>query len=60
MRQVLDMINEGIRQSMSRVQDTAPIQPILPVAEPTEKQETGSADSENYEIAEAFLKEMGL
>ncbi|MBR4331466.1 MAG: hypothetical protein IKP72_02180 [Clostridia bacterium] len=60
LRQVLDTVSEGIRQSMSRVQDTALIQPILPVAEPTEKQETSSADSENYEMAEAFLKEMGM
>ena len=60
LRQVLDTISEGIRQGMSRIQVTSPIQPVLPVAEPTAKEETIGADSENYEIAEAFLKEMGL
>ena len=60
LRQVLDTVSEGIRQGMSRIQVTSPIQPILPVTEPTEKQETSSADSENYEMAEAFLKEMGM
>ena len=60
LRQVLDTISEGIRQGMSRIQVTSPIQPVLPVAELTVKEETGGVDRENYEIAEAFLKEMGL
>ena len=62
LRQVLDTINEGIRQSMSRFQAVtiAPTLTVQPVAEPTAKEESGGADSENYEIAEAFLKEMGL
>ena len=62
LRQVLDTISEGIRQSMSRVQDgtIAPTLPLQAVAEPTAKEESGGADSENYEMAEAFLKEMGL
>ena len=62
LRQVLDTINEGIRQSMSRFQTVtiAPTLTVQPVAEPTAKEESGGADSENYEIAEAFLKEMGL
>ena len=60
LRQVLDTISEGTRQSMNQIQHTTPNQPILPVAKPTAKEETSSADSENYEIAEVFLKEMGL
>ena len=62
LRQVLDTINEGIRHSMSRFQAVtiAPTLTVQPVAEPTAKEESGGADSENYEIAEAFLKEMGL
>ena len=62
LQQVLDTINEGIRQSMSRFQAVtiAPTLTVQPVAEPTAKEESGGADSENYEIAEAFLKEMGL
>ena len=60
LRQVLDTINEGIRQSMSQVQDTTTTQPNEIVAKPSMKEETGGVDSENYEIAEAFLREMGL
>ena len=60
LRQVLDTISEGIRQSKTWVQDTAPNQLVLPVREQTSKEETNGVDSWNYEIAEAFLKEMGL
>ena len=60
LRQVLDTISEGIRQSMSQVHVTTTTQPNEIVAKPTAKEETSSADRENYEIAEAFLKEMGL
>ena len=60
LRQVLDTINEGIRQSMSQVQVKTTTQPNEIVAKPAVKEETGGVDSENYEIAEAFLKEMGL
>ena len=62
LRRVLDTISEGIRESMSNVQTmtTAPTLPVQPVAELTAKQETSGEESENYEIAEAFLKEMGL
>ena len=60
LRQVLDTISEGIRQNMSQIQTMAPTLPVQPVAEPTAKEETVSVDSSNYEIAEAFLKEMGL
>ena len=58
LRQVLDTISEGVRQSMSQVQVTT--QPNEIVAKPTVKEETSGVDRENYEIAEAFLKEMGL
>ena len=62
LQQVLDTINEGIRHNMSRFQvvTIAPTLPVQAVAEPTAEEESGSADSENYEMAEAFLKEMGL
>ena len=62
LRQVLDTISEGIRHNMSRFQAgiIAPTLPVQAVAEPTAKEETVSVDSSNYEIAEAFLKEMGL
>ena len=60
LRQVLDTISEGIRHSMSRVQAMSPTLPVQPAAEPTAKEETSGVESENYEIAEAFLKEIGL
>ena len=62
LRQVLDTISEGIRHNISRFQagTIAPTLPVQAVAEPTAKEETVSVDSSNYEIAEAFLKEMGL
>ena len=62
LRQVLYTINEGIRQSMSRFQAVtiASTLPVQPTAEPIAKEETSGVDSGNYEIAEAFLKEMGL
>ena len=62
LRQVLDTISEGIRHNMSRFQAgiIAPTLPVQSVAEPTAKEGTSSVNSSNYEIAEAFLKEMGL
>ena len=60
LRQGLDTISEGVRQSMSQVQVTTTTQPYEIVAKPTVKEETSGVDRENYEIAEAFLKEMGL
>ena len=60
LRQVPDTISEGVRQSMSQVQVTTTTQPNEIVAKPTVKEETSGVDGENYEIAEAFLKEMGL
>ena len=61
LRQVLDTISEGILQNMSQIQTMAPMTlPVQPVAELTVMEETSGVDGENYEIAEAFLKEMGL
>ena len=61
LRQELDTISEGIRQSMSQIQTMVPMTlPVQPTAEPIAKEETSGVDSGNYEIAEAFLKEMGL
>ena len=60
LRQVLDTISEGIRQSMSQIRTMAPSLPVQSVAELTAKEGTVRVDSSNYEIAEAFLKEMGL
>ena len=61
LRQVLDTISEGILKNMSQIQTMAPMTlPVQPVAELTVMEETGGVDSSNYEIAEAFLKEMGL
>ncbi len=56
LRQVLDTIKDGISQSMSNLQVTAPTQPIQPDPQP----ENTGMDGENFEIAEAFLKDMGL
>ena len=61
LRQELDTISEGIRQSMSQIQTMVPMTlPVQPTAEPIAKEETSGVDSGNYEIAEAFLKEMDL
>ena len=60
LRQVLDIISEGIRQSMSQVQPTTKTQPDKIMTEQIAKEETSGIESENYEIAEAFWKEMGL
>ena len=60
LRQVLDTISEGIRQSMRQIRTMTPSLPVQSVAEPTAKEGTSSVNSSNYEIAEAFLKEMGL
>ena len=56
LRQVLDTIKDGISQSMSNLQVTAPTQPIQPGPQP----ENTGMGGENFEIAEAFLKDMGL
>ena len=56
LRQVLDTIREGIDQGMSNLQVIAPAQPVQPDPQP----ENNSTDGEDFEIAEAFLKDMGL
>ena len=56
LRQVLDTIRDGIDQGMSNLQVTAPAQPVQPDPQP----ENTGMDGEDFEIAEAFLKDMGL
>lgn len=56
LRKVLDTIREGIDQGMSNLQITAPAQPVQPDPQP----ENNGMDGEDFEIAEAFLKDMGL
>ncbi len=53
---VLDTVKEGIRQGMSCIQLTAPSPPAQTKAMPDDS----GTDQENYEIAEAFLKDLGL
>ena len=56
LRQVLDTIRDGMSQGMSNLQITAPAQPVQPDPQP----ENTGMDGEDFEIAEAFLKDMGL
>ena len=56
LRQVLDTIRDGIGQGMSNLQITAPAQPVQPDPQP----ENNGMDGEDFEIAEAFMKDMGL
>ena len=56
LRQVLDTIKDGINESMSTIQLTVPAPPVQPEAKPDDN----GTDQENFEIAEAFLKDMGL
>ena len=56
LRQVLDTIRDGIGQGMSNLQVTAMTQPVQPDPQP----ENTGMDGEHFEIAEAFLKDMGL
>ena len=56
LRQVLDTIRDGIGQGMSNLQITAPARPVQPDPQP----ENNGMDGEDFEIAEAFLKDMGL
>ena len=53
---VIDTVREGVRQGMSSIQLTAPAPPIQTEA----KSDDNDANQENYEIAEAFLKDLGL
>ena len=54
--QVLDTVKDGIRQGMSGIQLTAPSPPVQTKAKP----DANDANQENYEIAESFLKDLGL
>ena len=54
--QVLDTVKDGIRQGMSGIQLTAPSPPVQTEAKP----DANDANQENYEIAESFLKDLGL
>ena len=56
LRQVLDTIRDGIGQGMSNLQITAPAYPVQPDPQP----ENTGMDGEDFEIAEAFLKDMGI
>ena len=53
---LLDTVKDGIRQGMSGIQLTAPAPPAQTEAKP----DAYDANQENYEIAEAFLKDLGL
>lgn len=53
---VLDTIKDGISQSMSNFQLSAPAPPVQTEAQ----QDDNDADQANYDIAEGFLKELGL
>ena len=54
--QVLDTVREGVCQGMSGIQLTAPAPPVQTEAKPN----ANDANQENYEIAESFLKDLGL
>ena len=56
LRQVLDTIRDGMSQGLSNIQVTATAQPVQPDPQP----ENTGMDGEDFEIAEAFLKDMGL
>lgn len=56
LRQVLDTVREGICQGISNLQRITPAQPVQPDPRP----ENTGIDGEDFEIAEAFLKDMGL
>ena len=56
LRQVLDTIRDGIDQGMGNLQNITSAQPVQPDPQP----ENNGMDGEDFEIAEAFLKDMGL
>ena len=56
LRQVLNTIKDGIGQGMGNLQNITPAQPVQPDPQP----ENTGIDGEDFEIAEAFLKDMGL
>ena len=53
---LLDTVKDGIRQGMSSIKLIAPAPPVQTEVKP----DANDANQENYEIAEAFLKDMGL
>ena len=53
---LLDTVKDGIRQGMSSIQLMIPVLP----AQTEAKADDNGTDQENYEIAEAFLKDLGL
>ena len=53
---VLETVREGIRHGMSGIQLTAPAPPVQTEA----KSNDNGTDQENYDIAESFLKDLGL
>ena len=53
---VLETIKEGIGQGMSSIQLTAPASAVQPEV----KADDNDPAQENYDIAEAFLKDLGL
>ena len=56
LEKVLDTVRESIRQGMNSIQLMAPVLSAQTKAMP----DNSGTDQENYEIAEAFLKDMGL
>ena len=54
--QVLDTVREGVRQGMSSIQFMAPASAVQPEV----KADDNDPAQENYDIAEAFLKDLGL
>jgi len=53
---LLDTVKDGIRQGMSSIKLIAPAPPVQTEVKP----DANDANQENYEIAEAFLKDLGL
>lgn len=60
LRQVLDTIRAGIREKMNQPPATLSAKPAQTELKMVESEESGGIDEENYEITEAFLKDMGL
>lgn len=58
--QVLDTIRVGIQENMSQLPAAASAKPAHAELKTEEYADPGGIDEENYEIAEAFLKDMGL
>ena len=58
--QVLDTIRAGIQENMSQLSAASSAKPAHAELKTEEYADPGGIDGENYEIAEAFLKDMGL